>query len=109
MDKNKIHTEQTFETAIIEHLTENAWIEVSNKEYDRELAFFPNVILTFVKESQPKEWGRLQQFYKDEADVKFLQRLYRELELRGSLDVIRHGITDSGVKFQLAYFQPDTN
>lgn len=108
MDKNKIHTEQTFETAIIEHLTENAWIEVSNKEYDRELAFFPNVILTFVKESQPKEWGRLQQFYKDEADVKFLQRLYRELELRGSLDVIRHGITDSGVKFQLAYFQPDS-
>ena len=108
MDKNKIHTEQTFETAIIEHLTENAWIEVSNKEYDRELAFFPNVILTFVKESQPKEWGRLQQYYKDEADVKFLQRLYRELELRGSLDVIRHGITDSGVKFQMAYFQPDS-
>lgn len=108
MDKNKIHTEQAFETAIIQHLTENAWIEVSNKEYDRELAFFPNVILTFVKESQPKEWRRLQQFYKDEADVKFLQRMYRELELRGSLDVIRHGITDSAVKFQLAYFQPDS-
>jgi type I restriction enzyme R subunit len=23
------------------------------------------------------------------------------------LDVIRHGITDSGVKFKLAYFKPD--
>ena len=108
MDRNKIHTEHTFETAIINHLTENAWIEISNTEYDKELAFFPNVILAFVKESQPKEWERLQQFYKDEANVKFLQRLYRELELRGSLDVIRHGITDCGVKFQLSYFKPDS-
>lgn len=108
MDRGKIHTEYTFESAIVEHLTENAWIEIPNREYDKELAFFPNIILYFVKESQPKEWERLQQFYKEEADVKFLQRLYRELELRGSLDVIRHGITDSGIKFQLAYFQPDS-
>src|SRR4029077_10476345 len=26
----------------------------------------------------------------------------------GMLDVIRHGITDSGIKFKLAYFKPDS-
>ena len=44
-----------------------------------------------------------------ETESKFIQRLFKELDLRGMLDVIRHGITDSGVKFKLAYFKPDSN
>lgn len=30
----------------------------------------------------------------------------RELDLRGTLDVLRHGVADSGVKLRLAFFQP---
>ena len=42
------------------------------------------------------------------ADVKtqFLQRLASEIAKRGTLDVLRKGIKDSGCKFQLAYFRP---
>ena len=43
-----------------------------------------------------------------EASVILQRRLFKELDLRGMLDVIRHGITDSGVKFKLAYFKPDS-
>lgn len=30
----------------------------------------------------------------------------RELDLRGTFDVLRHGVADSGVKLRLAFFQP---
>ena len=104
----KIHTEQTFETAIIEHLCANGWTEGRNTDFDRALAFDPKTVLAFVQATQPKEWHKLVQFYKGETESQFVKRLFKELDLRGSLDVIRHGITDSGVKFQLAYFQPDS-
>jgi len=108
INKNKIHTEQTFETAIIEYLCTNGWIESINTDFDRDLAFNPKAVLAFVQSSQPKDWNKLVQFYKADTESQFIKRLFKELDLRGSLDVIRHGITDSGIKFQLAYFQPDT-
>jgi len=108
INKNKIHTEQTFETAIIEHLCSNGWSEGTNTDFDRELAFNAKSLLAFVQATQPKEWAKLVQFYKGETESQFVKRLFKELDLRGMLDVIRHGITDSGVKFQLAYFQPDS-
>lgn len=37
---------------------------------------------------------------------KFLQRLTREIERRGTLDVLRRGIKDYGCYFQLGYFKP---
>jgi type I restriction enzyme R subunit len=99
---------QTFETAIIQHLCANGWTEGTNTDFDRELAFNAKSVLAFVQETQPKEWDKLVQFYKGETESQFVKRLFKELDLRGMLDVIRHGITDSGIKFQLAYFQPDS-
>ena len=109
INKNKIHTEQTFETAILQHLTANGWSEGLNTDFDRELALDTKAIIAFLQTSQPKEWEKLVQFYKADSETQIIKRLAKELELRGSLDVIRHGIIDSGIKFQLAYFQPDSN
>lgn len=108
INKNKLHSEQTFETAIIQHLCANGWVEGANTDFDRELSFNARSILAFVQDTQAKEWDKLLQFYKGETESHFIKRLIKELDLRGMLDVIRHGITDSGVKFQLAYFQPDS-
>src|SRR5690606_17459210 len=41
-----------------------------------------------------------------DTDNRIIQRLYKELDLRGSLDVLRNGFVDYGVRFQMAYFQP---
>ena len=38
----------------------------------------------------------------------WIQRLFKEMDLRGSLDVIRNGFTDYGVKFRMAHFKPET-
>lgn len=108
MSNNDLAKESTFESAIIEHLTNNGWYEGKADDYSKEFSLNKNAVLTFVKDSQPKEWEQLKSFYKEETDNKFIQRIEKELELRGMLDVIRHGITDSGIKFMLAYFKPDS-
>lgn len=109
MSSNSIHTESTFESAIVGHLTSNGWHLGNASDFSRDLAFDKKAVLSFIQTSQSKEWAKLQSYYKDDTESKFIQRLFKELDLRGMLDVIRHGITDSGVKFKLAYFKPDSN
>jgi Type I site-specific restriction-modification system, R (restriction) subunit and related helicases len=105
---NGIHTESTFESAIIEHLISNGWHQGNAYDFSTELALDKKAILSFIQTSQPKEWEQLKSYYREETETKFIQRLFKELDLRGMLDVIRHGIIDSGVKFKLAYFKPDS-
>lgn len=102
-----IHTESTFESAIIEHLTSNGWHSGNESDYDKESAFDRKAVLEFLQTSQPREWNKIKSYFGEFAESKIIQRMVKELDLRGMLDVIRHGITDSGVKFKLAYFKPD--
>lgn len=109
MSDNSIHTESTFESAIIEHLCNHGWQQGNADDFIPRYSLGVKTILEFIQSSQKKEWQKLQQYYKEEAENKFIQRLVKELDLRGMLDVIRHGINDSGCKFKLAYFKPDSN
>ncbi len=108
MIPNSIHTETTFELAIVEHLSNNGWQLGNANDFNAENALDVKAILQFIQTSQQKEWADYKNFYKSDSDNKFIQRLTKELDLRGMLDVIRHGITDSGIKFKLAYFKPDS-
>ena len=109
MAENFIHTEATFERAIVEHLCNNGWQQGNASDYNAATALNEKTVLQFIQQSQNKEWEKLKQHYKEETESKFIQRLFKEMDLRGTLDVIRHGINDSGCKFKLAYFQPDSN
>ena len=109
MAENFIHTEATFEGAIVEHLCSNGWQQGNANDYNAATALNEKTVLQFIQQSQNKEWEKLKQHYKEETESKFIQRLFKEMDLRGTLDVIRHGINDSGCKFKLAYFQPDSN
>ncbi|MDR0704289.1 MAG: DEAD/DEAH box helicase family protein [Planctomycetaceae bacterium] len=104
---NSIHTETTFETAVIAMLCETGWTEGNAADYSAELALDKKAVLRFIQDSQPEEWKRYVAFYKNESESKFFQRLHRELDLRGMLDVLRRGINDYGIKFQLVFFEPD--
>ncbi|MEO5778030.1 MAG: type I restriction endonuclease, partial [Flavobacterium sp.] len=106
--KSKLHTEQTFETAIVYHLTSHGWTEGSAADFSRETCLDEKAIIDFLQTTQPKEWETIVQFYKDDAATQIIKRVLKEVDLKGSLEVMRHGITDSGVKFRLAYFQPDS-
>jgi type I restriction enzyme R subunit len=106
---NRIHTEQTFEEAIESNLLEQGgYVKGSSNDFDVQLGLFPNYITDFIKLSQPKAWEKIATIHKDEVEKKVVQRLVKEIELRGVLDVMRKGFTDYGVKFQMAYFKPES-
>ncbi len=104
-----IHTELTFESAIeISLLETGGYTKGFSEDFDAQLGLFPKYIIEFLKESQPKSWEKLVNIHKGEAEKKVVQRLIKEIDLRGVLDVIRNGFTDYGVKFQTAYFKPES-
>ena len=76
--------------------------------YDRALCLMPRDVIDFIYATQPKEWEKLKKHHGTEAKQRFLARLSREIARRGTLDVLRKGIRDSGCRFQLAYFRPSS-
>src|SRR5690606_13955505 len=60
----------------------------------------------FLQSSQPNKWEKIKAIHEKDVENRVLQRLYKELDLRGSLDVLRNGFTDYGVRFQMAFFKP---
>lgn len=102
-----ITTENTFETAIVQSLIENGGYTMGDsRDYSSDLGFFKKDILEFLQSSQPKKWEKLAAIHESEVENRVLQRLYKELDLRGSLDVLRNGFTDYGVRFQMGFFKP---
>ncbi|UKT65821.1 hypothetical protein [Pedobacter mucosus] len=104
-----IHTEHTFESAIEESLINQGGYRKGNStDFDVNLGLFPSYITDFLKTSQPKEWAKISAIHKNDIEKKVLDRLLKELDLRGTLDVIRNGFTDYGVKFKMGYLKPES-
>lgn len=106
---NGIHTELTFEEAIESSLLEKGGYQKgSSSDFDANLGLFPSYIFDFLKESQPALWSKIENIHKSDVETKVLQRLVKEIDSRGSLDVLRNGFTDYGVKFKMAFFRPES-
>lgn len=102
-----ITTENAFETAIVESLIQSGgYILGSSSEYSKELGLFKNDVIQFLKVSQPSRWAKIEAIHSADVENRVIQRLYKEMDLRGSLDVLRNGFVDYGVRFQMAFFQP---
>lgn len=105
-----IHTELTFEASIEASLLEDGgYVKGHSEDFDAELGIFPKYVIEFIKASQPKEWEKINNIHKDAVETKVINRLLREIDLRGALDVIRNGFTDYGVKFKMAFFRPESS
>jgi type I restriction enzyme R subunit len=77
-----------------------------SEDYERGLCLIPRDVEDFILATQPKQWEKLKQHHGAATREQFMIRLASEIETRGALDVLRNGVKDSGVKFQLAYFKP---
>ena len=103
------HTEKAFETAIEEYLIATGGYEKGDpNKFDRDRALFPQDILSFVRDTQPKEWAYLEKLQKDKAEETLLDDLCRALDspYEGCLSVLRHGFKCFGKLFRVAYFAP---
>jgi type I restriction enzyme R subunit len=109
--------EKLFEDAITQHLVQSAgygackwgtrpeWIA----DFDAGKGIDTAELFAFIDATQSKWWAALVKAYganSETARNKFLQRLAVELDGRGTVDVLRHGVVDQNVQFRLAYFKP---
>ena len=105
-----LHKEINFETEICKHLGANGWLynEGDAAGYDRALALFPADVLAWVQTVQPQAWEILVKNNGDKASETLLTRLRDQINQRGTLDVLRHGIELLGLKqpLQIAQFKP---
>lgn len=103
-------SEKAFEATIEQYLVspQGGYRKRQHTDYHRGLCLDPDVVLDFIYATQPKEWEKLKQQHGADVKPRFLQRLASEITKRGTLDVLRKGVKDSGSKFQLAYFRPAT-
>ena len=103
------HTERDFETAIEAGLTSSGGYQRRNQsDYDETLALFPDDVTGFLKVSQPAKWQALEALLGPKTTATVLDSLVKELELKGTLHVLRHGFKCYGKTFRMAWFQPNT-
>jgi type I restriction enzyme R subunit len=102
--------EKSFQALIKEYLIkDNGYIESFNSGYDKSYALDVDCLFPFFEVTQPKQLDKLKNIYKTNYRNKILNNLVNELRRRGSIDVLKHGIKDFGVKLELAYFKPPTD
>jgi len=102
-----VHTEKAFEEAIEKHLLEKGgYIKGDPDDFNRELALDTKMIFAFLQESQPEAWKKSLEIHGAATESRLLQRLVKELDNRGTLDVLRNGFIDYGVRYKMAYFKP---
>ncbi|MFZ1221420.1 MAG: type I restriction endonuclease [Chthoniobacterales bacterium] len=104
-----LHKEISFETEIGEYLDSHGWLYSAHDEgYDRTRALFRADVLAWVQETQPKAWEALAKNHGAQAGETLLTRLREQLNQRGTLDVLRHGVELLGLRqpLKLAEFKP---
>ncbi|MCB9978233.1 MAG: type I restriction endonuclease subunit R [Rhodospirillales bacterium] len=104
---SKQTTEQAFESYIEEMLlARGGWQQGTNKEWDKALALFPAQVFGFLQETQTALWQDMKKQHGDGLEAMLIKTLAKELDVKGSLHVLRHGFKFYGKTFILSYFKP---
>ncbi|QYG93775.1 DEAD/DEAH box helicase family protein [Iamia sp. SCSIO 61187] len=106
-----MHSEEAFEEAIEAWLVDHGGYQSGAASYvDPVLGIDTATLFEFIGQTQIPEWNRLIGLHggADEAQRRFLARLAAQLDERGTLEVLRHGVEDLGVQIRLAYMRPSS-
>src|ERR1700730_8910597 len=100
------HTETDFENAIEHGLTtQGGYTKGDPKAFDEALALFPSHVTGFMRASQPTRWAQLGALLGTKTEAIVIDALTKELELKGTLHVLRHGFGCYGKTLRMAYFR----
>jgi type I restriction enzyme R subunit len=103
-------SEKSMESHIEEYLVKNhGYIKRSSSNYERSLCMDREKVIGFILTTQPEKWDKLKQQHGESVSDMFLKRLKEEIEKRGTIDVLRRGIKDYGVSFDLFYPEPESS
>ena len=99
------HTEAAFETVIESHLLASGYVAVDRNGFDQERGIFPANVLEFVRETQPKEWSKLEALHGAKTGEQVLIDLCKWMDTYGSLATLRHGFKCYGRTLRVAFFK----
>jgi type I restriction enzyme R subunit len=99
--------EARFQQDIIDAMVAGGWKVGTASGYDRTSALYTEDLLGYVREAWPERWEKFCKANPQAPEQVFVQKVVRELEFAGTLEVLRHGFKVPGVKFDLCSFQPD--
>jgi type I restriction enzyme R subunit len=109
-------SERGFENAITASLVEQGGYRVCKwgtkpewaADFDRARGLDTAELFGFIGETQPQAWERLVAVHggADGARQQFADRLAKQIDERGTVDVLRHGVNDHGIEVRLAFFKP---
>ncbi|SMP12417.1 MULTISPECIES: type I restriction endonuclease subunit R [Chryseobacterium] len=103
--------ELDFEAHFVQVLVDSGeYTEKTSAVYNKNLCLIEEDVITFVKETQPQEYQKLQDQYHSDTDRKIVENLAKSINTNKTLQVLREGtMKDRGVKLQMAYFKPNHN
>jgi len=102
-----LHQEHHFEREICEHLAAHGWLyaEGGAAGYDRQHGLYLPDLLTWVEATQPDSWQRLLKTHGPQLGERLAERVRKNLDERGTLDVLRRGVEMLGLKESLSLVQ----
>lgn len=99
--------ETQFQQDIIDALVLQGWRVGTARGYDRRTAIYTEDFLGYIKDAWPERWDKFARANPNDPEGGLVQKLARELEQYGTLDVLRHGFKLPAVKIELCSFKPD--
>lgn len=105
-----LHREIHFEEEICAHLAAHGWLyaEGDAARFDRSNGLFTPDLRTWVEATQPDSWQRLNKTHGTALPQVLAERIRKNLNERGTLDVLRRGVEMLGLKepLMLVQFKP---
>ncbi|SMG36966.1 type I restriction endonuclease subunit R [Paraburkholderia susongensis] len=104
---SNLHQEHHFETAICEHLGANGWLYADGDaaQYDRASALYLPDLLAWIEATQPSAWQALTKTHGNALATVLAERIRKNMNERGTLNVLRRGVEMLGLKQPLSLIQ----
>jgi len=102
--------EINLEDLIEDSLVENGYIQGSSKEFDRINMIDKDMFIKFVETTQKDKLDDFKKSYGTNWEKKLIDRVNSEIDNRGMIDVLRHGVNDFSLSspIDIVYFKPNS-
>ncbi len=77
--------------------------------YDPQMGLYVDTLISFIKETQPKEWRRFEIMNSSDPVRKFCLAFNNACDSDGLISVLRHGFKHRGITFRVCYFKPESS
>ena len=98
--------EFAFESRVEQLLRRGGWELGTTDDWDVDRALFPSQVCAFLKATQPTRWTAMRNLHGDRLETVVVHALVKELDIKGTLHILRHGFKFHGQILRMAHFKP---